>query len=134
MRGKEIAVNLGLILIGSLVGSAMTSIANASSYGAKIEAQEKTITALTALVSSKADLSALDKLATSADVRRLGDMIAAQSQLQDRRDAEQDRRIDTHDKQLAEQGRTLVRVDRNLEIVIAILDPDGRISRTIKRE
>ena len=127
MTRKEIAMQFSSALIGAVLASIICTTAAASKYGEKIEKLERQI-------ERKAESGAVVELATKSDVRALGDMIAGKAALQDRRDAEQDRRIDTMERVQTEQGKTLSRVDKNLDVVIAILDPDGRVSRTIKRD
>lgn len=125
MTRKEVVVTITTGFLSGLAGVALALSASSGAYGAKIEALEKRMV-------EKADAGAIVELATRSDVRAIGDQIASSTRIQDRRDAEQDRRIDTMEKVQSEQGRTLARVDRNLEVVIAILDPDGRVARNIK--
>lgn len=121
MTRKEIAVNIGLVLAGSLIGSAFTFTSLASQYGTKIEAQEKTISGLTSMVNVKADMSSISELVTKADLRRLQDAIESGYRLQDRRDSEQDRQTAELKTTVSDQAKLLTSVDKKVDIVIALL-------------
>lgn len=100
--------------------------ATASTYGEKIAALERQVAA-------KAEAGAVVELATKSDVRQLGDMLRSKLELQDRRDNEQDKRIERVEAVAAESERTLRRVESKLDVLIAIADPDGRVGRTVTR-
>ena len=126
MTRKEIAVQFTSALVGAAIASVITLTATASTYGEKIATLERQVAA-------KAEAGAVVELATKADVRELGAMLAAKMQLQERRDNEQDKRIERVEAVAAESERVLRRVENKLDVLIAIADPDGRVGRTVGR-
>ena len=126
MTRKELAVQFTSALVGATLATVITMTATASTYGEKIAALERQVAA-------KAEAGAVVELATKSDVRQLGDMLRSKLELQDRRDNEQDKRIERVEAVAAESERTLRRVESKLDVLIAIADPDGRVGRTVTR-
>lgn len=121
MTRKDIIVNIGLIIAGSLLGSAFTLTALASRLETRVDVQEKATEALTTAIATKADAAAMSELITKADLRSLSDTLRSNERLQDRRDSDQDRRIENLERTVSSQGKILTDVDKKVDIVIALL-------------
>lgn len=126
MTRKEIAVQFTSALVGAAIASVLTFTATASIQGEKIATLERQVAA-------KADAGAVVELATKHDVKELGTMIANRIALHEKRDDEQDGRLQRVEDQAKETERTLRRVESKLDVLIAIADPDGRVGRTVSR-